>query len=153
MPPTDSSSSGAPTWCRRYYTAVRALVAEYRMLPERFLFPGAVPDRDLATYYRNAHAYVSLSEHEGFCVPLVEAMAMDVPVLAYAGGGGAGNTGRRGRVVRAEGSGTGRRAARRADLRRAVRAGVLEGQRRRVRDFDPATVAASYRRLLETVTS
>jgi glycosyltransferase involved in cell wall biosynthesis len=26
---------------------------------------------------------VSLSEHEGFCVPLVEAMAMDVPVLAY----------------------------------------------------------------------
>ena len=33
------------------------------------------------------------------------------------------------------------------------RAGVLEGQRRRVRDFDPASVAASYRRLLETVTS
>ena len=27
--------------------------------------------------------YISLSEHEGFCVPLVEAMAMDVPVLAY----------------------------------------------------------------------
>jgi glycosyltransferase involved in cell wall biosynthesis len=30
--------------------------------------------------------YVSLSEHEGFCVPLVEAMAMDVPVLAFAAG-------------------------------------------------------------------
>jgi glycosyltransferase involved in cell wall biosynthesis len=28
--------------------------------------------------------YVSLSEHEGFCAPLIEAMAMDVPVLAYA---------------------------------------------------------------------
>jgi glycosyltransferase involved in cell wall biosynthesis len=24
-----------------------------------------------------------LSEHEGFCVPLVEAMAMEVPILAY----------------------------------------------------------------------
>ena len=46
--------------------------------------PGPVPDAELAAYYRNAHAYVSLSEHEGFCVPLVEAMAMDVPVLAYA---------------------------------------------------------------------
>jgi glycosyltransferase involved in cell wall biosynthesis len=40
---------------------------------------------------------VSLSEHEGFCVPLVEAMAMDVPVLAYGAAavpetlGGAGN--------------------------------------------------------------
>jgi glycosyltransferase involved in cell wall biosynthesis len=27
--------------------------------------------------------YVSLSEHEGFCAPLIEAMAADVPVLAY----------------------------------------------------------------------
>src|SRR6476469_2445315 len=54
------------------------------MLPERFWFTGPVPDRELAAYYRRAHAYVSLSEHEGFCVPLVEAMAMDVPVLAYA---------------------------------------------------------------------
>ena len=68
----------------RYYAAVRALVAEYRMLPDRFWFTGAVPEEELAAYYRNAHAYVSLSEHEGFCAPLVEAMAMDVPVLAYA---------------------------------------------------------------------
>jgi L-malate glycosyltransferase len=68
----------------RYFSSVRALIAEYQMLPERFWFTGPVPDAELATYYRNAHAYVSLSEHEGFCVPLVEAMAMDVPVLAYA---------------------------------------------------------------------
>ena len=53
------------------------------MLPDRFWFTGPVPDEELAAYYRHAHAYVSLSEHEGFCVPLVEAMAMDVPVLAY----------------------------------------------------------------------
>jgi glycosyltransferase involved in cell wall biosynthesis len=68
----------------RYYAAVRALIAEYKMLPDRFWFTGAVPDAELSAYYRNAHAYVSLSEHEGFCAPLVEAMAMDVPVLAYA---------------------------------------------------------------------
>jgi glycosyltransferase involved in cell wall biosynthesis len=67
-----------------YYATVRALIAEYKMLPERFWFTGAVPDDELAAYYRHAHAYVSLSEHEGFCAPLVEAMAMDVPVLAYA---------------------------------------------------------------------
>ncbi len=67
-----------------YYATVRALIAEYQMLPDRFWFTGPVPEEELAAYYRNAHAYVSLSEHEGFCVPLVEAMAMDVPVLAYA---------------------------------------------------------------------
>ncbi|HUF48692.1 MAG TPA: glycosyltransferase family 4 protein [Vicinamibacterales bacterium] len=68
----------------RYYAAIRALVADFQMLPERFWFTGAVPDAELAAYYRHAHVYVSLSEHEGFCAPLVEAMAMDVPVLAYA---------------------------------------------------------------------
>ncbi len=68
----------------RYYDMVRALVLEYQMPADRFVFTGAVPDDELATYYRTARAYVSLSEHEGFCVPLVEAMAADVPVLAYA---------------------------------------------------------------------
>jgi glycosyltransferase involved in cell wall biosynthesis len=67
----------------RYYAAIRALMAEYKMLPERFLFTGPVPDAELAAYYRASSVYISLSEHEGFCVPLVEAMAMDVPVLAY----------------------------------------------------------------------
>jgi glycosyltransferase involved in cell wall biosynthesis len=70
----------------RYYAMVRALIAEYEMLPDRFVFTGPVPDEDLAAYYRWADVYISLSEHEGFCVPLVEAMAADVPVLAYAAG-------------------------------------------------------------------
>ena len=67
----------------RYYATVRALIAEFDMLPDRFLFPGAVPDWELAAYYRSASVYLSLSEHEGFCVPLLEAMAADVPVFAY----------------------------------------------------------------------
>src|SRR4030081_1396746 len=54
------------------------------MVAERFWFTGPVPDEDLAAFYRWSDAYVSLSEHEGFCVPLVEAMAADVPVLSYA---------------------------------------------------------------------
>jgi len=68
----------------RYYSTVRALMAELRLLNDRFVFTGAVPDEELAVYYRHAAVYISLSEHEGFCVPLLEAMAADVPVLAYA---------------------------------------------------------------------
>jgi glycosyltransferase involved in cell wall biosynthesis len=67
----------------KYYDAVQALIAQFRMPPGRFIFTGPVPDVDLATYYRMASVYISLSEHEGFCVPLLEAMAADVPVLAY----------------------------------------------------------------------
>lgn len=68
----------------KYYSAIRAMLEQYRMPPGRFIFTGPVPDEDLAAYYRTAHVYISLSEHEGFCVPLLEAMSADVPVLAYA---------------------------------------------------------------------
>src|SRR4029077_1005570 len=67
----------------RYFSTIRALMTEYRLLNERFVFTGPVPDEDLAVYYRHAAVYISLSEHEGFCAPLIEAMAADVPVLAY----------------------------------------------------------------------
>ena len=67
----------------QYYATIRALLAEYKMLEDRFIFTGPVPDNELAAYYRASSVYISLSEHEGFCVPLVEAMAMDVPILAY----------------------------------------------------------------------
>jgi glycosyltransferase involved in cell wall biosynthesis len=67
----------------RYFATIRALMTEYRLLNERFVFTGPVPDEDLAVYYRHAAVYISLSEHEGFCAPLLEAMAADVPVLAY----------------------------------------------------------------------
>jgi glycosyltransferase involved in cell wall biosynthesis len=70
----------------RYYAMLRALLDKYEMLPDRFIFTGPVPDSELAAYYRSASVYISLSEHEGFCVPLVEAMAADVPVLAYGAG-------------------------------------------------------------------
>jgi glycosyltransferase involved in cell wall biosynthesis len=69
-----------------YYAALRGLILGYRLPPELFVFTGPVPDADLATFYRTADVYLSLSEHEGFCVPLLEAFAAGVPVLAYGAG-------------------------------------------------------------------
>jgi glycosyltransferase involved in cell wall biosynthesis len=67
----------------QYYASIRAMMAQFRLPLDRFIFTGPVPDEDLAIYYRHAAVYISLSEHEGFCAPLVEAMAAGVPVLAY----------------------------------------------------------------------
>jgi glycosyltransferase involved in cell wall biosynthesis len=50
---------------------------------DRVLFLGAVTEAQLRAYYECAHAFVVASEHEGFCVPVVEAMALGVPVVAY----------------------------------------------------------------------
>src|SRR4030095_13279863 len=109
--------------------------SDLRMLPDRFWFTGPVPDADLGAYYRWADAYISLSEHEGFCVPLVEAMATAVPVRAYAAGAVPETLGGAGVLftpkdleLAAEMLGT-------LVYDRSVRANVIEGQRQRLGDF------------------
>ncbi|HEY3272812.1 MAG TPA: glycosyltransferase family 1 protein [Methanocella sp.] len=44
-------------------------------------FAGRVPDEELPDYYRACDVWVTASEHEGFCVPIVEAMATGKPVI------------------------------------------------------------------------
>ena len=48
---------------------------------------GPLPQRRLNEVYRSASAFVCLSEHEGFCLPLLEAFHFGVPVIAYRAGG------------------------------------------------------------------
>jgi glycosyltransferase involved in cell wall biosynthesis len=45
--------------------------------------PGSVTDDELAGYYSSARLYLSMSEHEGFCIPPLESFGCGVPVLAY----------------------------------------------------------------------
>jgi len=47
---------------------------------------GSIPQAELNACYQSAHVFLCLSEHEGFCIPLIEAMVNEVPVLAYAAG-------------------------------------------------------------------
>lgn len=53
-------------------------------LANAVVFTGGVSDEVLKAYYLVADTFVTVSEHEGFCVPLVEAMSMKVPITAYA---------------------------------------------------------------------
>lgn len=52
-------------------------------LEDSVLFPGHISFQELLAYYQIADAFVCLSEHEGFCVPLLEAMSFSIPVVAY----------------------------------------------------------------------
>jgi glycosyltransferase involved in cell wall biosynthesis len=76
----------------RYLAALRGFVDDVG-LAGAVRLPGEVSDAALAAYFEAADVYVSLSVHEGFGVPLVEAMAAGVPVVARAAGAVAGTVG------------------------------------------------------------
>jgi glycosyltransferase involved in cell wall biosynthesis len=65
-----------------YASYIRDLI-ESRGLGDSVKVTDCVNDGQLAAYYRSAHLFWSMSEHEGFGVPLVEAMWFDIPVLAF----------------------------------------------------------------------
>ncbi|MGE0696046.1 MAG: glycosyltransferase [Pirellulales bacterium] len=74
------------------------LNSEYQALRERVHFIEGVSDGQLKLIYQSCSAFVTMSEHEGFCVPLVEAMTFDKPVFAYADDAVLETLGRSGRV-------------------------------------------------------
>jgi glycosyltransferase involved in cell wall biosynthesis len=65
-----------------YYHHILNTIKKLR-LTRYVMLPGQVNDAQLLAFYRTAHLFWSMSEHEGFCVPLVESMWFDVPILAY----------------------------------------------------------------------
>jgi glycosyltransferase involved in cell wall biosynthesis len=106
-------------------------------------FLGRVSHSQLVAAYRSADVYVSMSEHEGFGVPLVEAMAADLPVLAFGAAAVPETMGGRGIVFDEK------HFAGLAELvsvlqeDAALRANLLAGQRARLADFSlPKTVEA-----------
>jgi L-malate glycosyltransferase len=54
--------------------------------PGAVRFERSLSPAELAERYRTAHAFVCLSEHEGFCVPVLEALHFGVPVVARPAG-------------------------------------------------------------------
>lgn len=65
-------------YCRHIHDTIQQLD-----LQEHVIVTGQVNDAQLLAFYRTAHLFLSMSEHEGFCVPIVESMLFDIPVLAY----------------------------------------------------------------------
>jgi glycosyltransferase involved in cell wall biosynthesis len=64
----------------RYRDHVQGLIEELN-LPRAWV-TGSLSDASLNAFYRRADVFVTASEHEGFCVPLLEALSFEVPVVA-----------------------------------------------------------------------
>lgn len=64
-----------------YYEKLKNLVALLSIKDVYMM--GHVPFNQLLSYYKNADLFLCMSEHEGFCVPLLEAMHFRIPIIAY----------------------------------------------------------------------
>lgn len=66
-----------------YSFALKRLVHELG-LDDAVCFTGQRDDGEVKAFYQASHAYLCMSEHEGFCLPIIEAMFFELPVVAYA---------------------------------------------------------------------
>jgi glycosyltransferase involved in cell wall biosynthesis len=74
---------GSPNMATIYLDAMKDQVRRLGVAG-RVDFAGHVDRADLLAHYRAADVFVCMSEHEGFCVPLIEAMRLGVPIVAHA---------------------------------------------------------------------
>jgi glycosyltransferase involved in cell wall biosynthesis len=137
---------------RRHYTdALQAFFYEEGFTPAEVVLTGHVSHDDLLACYARARVFLCLSEHEGFGVPLVEAMLLDVPVLARrtsAVGDTLGDAGVQFDELRID------EVAEMAHLLatdEALRRQILIGQRRRLDAFTPAAVEGALRTYVESL--
>lgn len=76
---------GSDRSCPRYYAMLRMLAGDFDLA--NVCFEGFAAPEGLPSYYRCADVFVTTSEHEGYCLPLLEAMHLGVPVVAQGIGG------------------------------------------------------------------
>jgi glycosyltransferase involved in cell wall biosynthesis len=120
----------------RYLALLRNMVRELKL--DNVIFTGHIRLEQLTAYYRAADLFLCMSEHEGFCIPLLEAMHFGVPILAYGAAAVPETLGGSGVLVREKDF---PRVAELMELLlndAPLREGIIRRQRERLKDFAPA---------------
>ncbi len=106
-------------------------------------FPGGargVTDEELVSYFRRAHIFMTMSEHEGFCVPLVESMYHSLPIFAYAEAAIPETLGGCGILFNRKVFPTIAAAVEEVLSNKSLREDIIQRQKRRLKEFSPEVV-------------
>jgi len=125
-----------------YVAALRSLAADLGVAGA-VDFTGRLDDRQVGDLYARAAVFVSASEHEGFSVPLLEAMAFDVPVVAYAAAAVPDTVDGAGLLLRNKDPLGWAAVVDRAIGDAALRSRLIAAGRRRLQDFTPQRVRSA----------
>ena len=111
-------------------------------------FPGAIPHDRLMAEYQGCDAFCCMSEHEGFCLPLIEAMAFDLPIVAYAGAAIPDTLGDAGVLIHRKRYGIIAGIVDVLSTDYALREKLLDTQRQRLKSYERDRVTSSLRAVL-----
>lgn len=133
---------------REIYYNKLASFAEKLGLKDKVIFTGHIGFDEILAYYHIADAFICMSEHEGFCVPLVEAMFFDIPIIAYDSSAISYTLGGSGILIKEknplEVAGVIDYLQKHADVKEAL----LQGQRERLKDFDNEVIEKQFLKYL-----
>jgi glycosyltransferase involved in cell wall biosynthesis len=136
---------------RHYHDALQSFLYEEGFTPQEVVLTGHLDYQDLLACYRAASVFVSMSEHEGFGVPLVESMLMGVPIVAYASTAVPFTLGDAGVQFAEKRIDLMAEVAHRLTQDDTLRTAVLAGQERRLQAFAPEAVEATLKGYLESM--
>ena len=134
----------------RYWRAVEGLVAELDLV-DAVELAGSVSGEALAAYYESADVFVCLSDHEGFCVPLLEAMHHGVPVVAFGSSAVPETLGAGGVCLPEKSPVLVAAAVDRVVSDPQVRDALVAAGRRRLEDFDLSRTRATFTTAIEAL--
>ena len=130
----------------RYHALLRARVGELGL--RDVVFAGSVSQSQLRAFYQCARVFLCMSEHEGFCIPLLEAMAHRVPVMAFAAGAVPETMGGAGVVFREKQFDAVAEMIGRVGSDEALRAAVIARQSERLKAYFAQDIPALWRAAL-----
>lgn len=125
---------GSYSGMENYFERLRKYAAALG-LEDDVIFTGHIKFSEILAYYRLADVFVCMSAHEGFCVPVVEAMFFDVPVIALASSALPDTMGGSGILLPDSDPAFAAGVIDRVVRDKALRSHIIEGQRSRLEDF------------------
>lgn len=113
------------------------------------IFTGHIKFAEILSCYKAADLFLCMSEHEGFCVPLVEAMYFKIPIIAY-DSSAVGETLGKGGILLKEKNALETAALMDRVLRdKELKQKIIDNQSERLKDFEHNKILARFKELLK----
>ncbi|WP_434309603.1 glycosyltransferase family 4 protein [Hominifimenecus sp. rT4P-3] len=133
----------------RFYQNLREYERELGV--EDVIFTGHTKFDEILAYYQLADVYLSMSEHEGFCIPLVEAMYFEIPIIAYDSCAVGETLGGSGLLLSDKNPQPAAAAIHRVVTDSELRQAILAGEKERLSDFSHEKIQRQFLQRLEAL--